>query len=119
MIRYPKERSVSKDDYEEWIGVDLDGTLAKYTAWKGPYHIGEPIAPMVNRVKRWTREGVKVKIFTSRAVAGKRMVQRIEDWLQKAGLPPLEVTNEKDPGMIELWDDIKLVQVESNTGAVM
>ena len=26
-----------------WIGVDLDGTLARYDGWKGIEHIGEPI----------------------------------------------------------------------------
>ena len=34
-----------------WIGVDLDGTLAIYTGWKGCDHVGEPIPPMVERVK--------------------------------------------------------------------
>ena len=38
---------------EGWIGVDLDGTLAEYLGWQGMGHIGEPIAPMVERVKAW------------------------------------------------------------------
>ena len=33
-----------------WIGVDLDGTLAHYGGWIGPDHIGDPIAPMVERI---------------------------------------------------------------------
>jgi len=40
-----------------WIGVDLDGTLAHYEGFKGAQHIGEPISPMVERVKRWLAEG--------------------------------------------------------------
>jgi len=36
---------------DQWIGVDLDGTLAKYGEWRGVEHIGEPIPPMVDRVK--------------------------------------------------------------------
>ena len=36
-----------------WVGVDLDGTLATYDEWRGIEHVGEPIAPMVERVKRW------------------------------------------------------------------
>jgi hypothetical protein len=46
-----------------WIGVDLDGTLAHYDGWKGADHIGEPIAPMVERVKRWLSEGHEVRVF--------------------------------------------------------
>ena len=26
-----------------WIGVDLDGTLARYDGWRGIDHIGEPM----------------------------------------------------------------------------
>jgi hypothetical protein len=50
-----------------WIGVDLDGTLAEYTVWKGPHHIGPPILVMLERVKRWLAAGVEVRIFTARA----------------------------------------------------
>jgi hypothetical protein len=39
---------------DQCIGVDLDGTLAKYGEWRGVEHIGEPIPPMVDRVKGWT-----------------------------------------------------------------
>jgi hypothetical protein len=49
-----------------WIGVDLDGCLAKYDKWVSIDHIGEPITPMVERVKRWLREGREVRIFTAR-----------------------------------------------------
>lgn len=47
-----------------WIGVDLDGTLAEYTGWHGPGHIGPPIPKMLDRVKNWLAEGVDVRIFT-------------------------------------------------------
>lgn len=107
-----------------WIGVDLDGTLAKYGEWKGAEHIGEPIAPMVERVKRWLAEGREVRIFTAR-VAGPRQEMgveatraAIERWcLQHIGAV-LPVTNEKDYGMVELWDD-RAVQVEMNTGWII
>ncbi len=42
---------------KEWIGVDLDGTLAHYTGWKGPEHIGEPIEEMAERVREWLSKG--------------------------------------------------------------
>ncbi|MHB9009227.1 MAG: hypothetical protein ACYDC1_20140, partial [Limisphaerales bacterium] len=49
-----------------WIGVDLDGTLAHYDGWQGAQYIGDPIAPMVERVQRWLAAGKTVKIFTAR-----------------------------------------------------
>jgi len=39
-----------KDDVQ-WIGVDLDGTLAEYNNWIDIEHIGKPIALMIERVK--------------------------------------------------------------------
>jgi len=52
-----------------YIAVDLDGTLAKYDGWKDDLQIGEPVAPMVERVKGWLDEGIKVKIMTARITA--------------------------------------------------
>ena len=49
-----------------WYGFDLDGTLAKYDGWKGIDHIGEPVKPMVDLVKRMHEEGKVVKILTAR-----------------------------------------------------
>jgi hypothetical protein len=97
-----------------WIGVDLDGTLARdlgSTRWD---EIGSPIEPMLTRVKRWVAEGRTVKIFTARA-SSPRQVAAIKEWLASCGLPDLEVTNVKDLQMIELWDD-RCVQVTTNLG---
>ena len=99
---------------EGWIGVDLDGTLAKYTGWKGLTHIGEPIPKMVARVRRWVGRGKRVKIFTARA-DDEKSVNAIKKWLKKNEMPDLEVTNLKDAACIEFWDD-KAVAVEKNTG---
>ena len=49
-----------------WIGVDLDGTLARYEQYEGPMSIGEPIPEMVDRVKAWLAAGREVRIFTAR-----------------------------------------------------
>ena len=100
-----------------WVGVDLDGTLAHYTGWKGMEHIGEPIPAMMDRVRKWVDEGVTVKIFTARACVPEQ-IPFVHAWLEKQGLPPLEVTNVKDFAMIELWDD-RCIRVEPNTGRVM
>lgn len=110
-----------------WLGVDLDGTLARYDGWVNELHIGEPIAPMVERVKAWIAAGVRVKIVTARVAPGSQVnndgskrdieaVRRvISAWCGAHLGVALEVTHEKDFGMIELWDD-RVVQVETNTG---
>ena len=51
---------------EGWYGFDLDGTLAKYDKWEGIDHIGAPVGPMVERIKKLHEEGRKVKILTAR-----------------------------------------------------
>lgn len=99
-----------------WIGVDLDGTLAKYDGWKGPGFIGEPVPAMVERVKRWLAEGKEVRIFTARVYMDNGSQKAfIQDWCEQHIGQRLEVTNVKDYGMIEIWDD-RAVQVEFNTG---
>lgn len=103
---------------EPWIGVDLDFTLAKCGPdWQGYHDIGEPIPNMILRVKLWIAQGKRVKIFTSRVEGGKPAIRAIHTWLKAQGLPELEVTNIKDSGMVELWDDLA-VKVIKNTGRV-
>ena len=108
-----------------WIGVDLDGTLAHYDGWRGIEHIGAPIPAMMERVRAWLAQGREVRIFTARAYnpggdpERNEAVGHIQRWLIENGLTvdgkPLAVTNIKDFGMVELWDD-RAVQVEINTG---
>lgn len=101
---------------EGWIGVDLDGTLAEYDGWQGPYHVGAPIPKMVARVKRWLAGGYAVKIMTARVWdPDSAVVCAIQDWTEKHIGVRLPVTNQKDYDMIELWDD-RAVQVIPNTG---
>jgi hypothetical protein len=101
-----------------WIGVDLDGTLAHYTKWVGIEHVGAPVPAMLERVKRWVEKGHEVRIFTARVAyepERETVIRVIQDWCERHGLPRLAVTNVKDFGMIELWDD-RCVSVEMNTG---
>lgn len=106
-----------------WIGVDLDGTLAFYEGWKGHTHIGAPIAPMVQRVKNWIEQGVDVRIFTARVACGESEDPQqaeearaaIQAWCREHLGAELKVTNKKDYGMVELWDD-RAVQVQPNSG---
>lgn len=100
----------------QWIGFDLDGTLAIYDGWHGVNHIGEPIPSMVALLKRYLRAGAKVKIFTARVAhaATKRLATAvIHEWLAKQGIPELEVTCRKDYGMTKLYDDLAVAVVQN------
>lgn len=108
-----------------WIGVDLDGTLAYYNGWKGNAIIGAPIPAMVNRVKRWLREGKEVRIFTARvSPKGRDAMQlriirdAIDMWCVVYIGRALPITHEKDMEMQELWDD-RAVAVQKNTGLIL
>ena len=101
-------------DEKPWIGVDLDGTLARATPWKGMTHIGDPVPLMVRRVQEWTKRGLTVKILTARG-SYPEAVDAIKKWLVANDMPELEVTDRKDFGMVELWDD-RAIQVVRNTG---
>ena len=116
-----------------WIGVDLDGTLAVNSDWKGPNHIGAPVPAMLQRVKKWLAEGQEVRIFTAR-VAGSGKIdadglvddssfannQRrlIQAWCEKHIGVRLKVTATKDFEMVSFYDD-RCVQVEANTGRLI
>lgn len=104
---------------KEWIGVDLDGTLAKFTTWKGLEHVGEPIEAMIKKVKNAIKNGKYVKIFTARVSpkqAGYKKTKKIiQDWSKEHIGRVLDITHEKDPFMVELWDD-RARQVKRNQG---
>ncbi len=100
-----------------WIGVDLDGTLAKFGMWSGFSHIGKPVKPMLERVRKWQAEGYRVKIFTARASIPEA-IPPIQKWLKKHKLGDLEITNKKDFSLVEIWDD-RCVHVVANTGRPM
>jgi hypothetical protein len=104
-----------------WIGVDLDGTLAEYVGWHGPYSVGRPVPKMVERVKKWRAAGIEVRILTARATKGAdgqpdaAVIFAVQKWCMEHIGEALPVTNEKEYSMIELWDD-RAVQVIPNTG---
>ena len=106
---------MSNGHFNGWIGVDFDGTLVTYDKWRGPDHVGEPIEPMIARVRTWLHEGREVRIFTARIYAPNDDAQRqtdaaialrtIQDWCLTQFKLVLPVTCVKDFGMIQLWDD--------------
>ena len=109
---------------EEWIGFDLDGTLARYDGWKGIEHIGEPVERMVliARLLHWL--GKKIKILTARVAprTGKDDSEKAREYVQKwcdknLGFVP-DITYVKDASMVALFDD-RAVAVEANSGKVL
>jgi len=106
--------------YTQWVGFDLDGTLAHFDwdEWqKDSSHIGEPINNIKQLLLMYISSGVEVRICTARACDPKQTTI-VKKWLKKNNLPALVVTNSKDYGMIRLYDD-KAVQVEFNTGVLI
>ena len=113
------------NSHDGWIGVDFDGTLAVYETWISPEHCGEPIEPMVERVKQWIAEGKLVRIVTARVYAPHNNARRqaeaarsmlaIQRWCSEHLGKALPVTCVKDFSMIELWDD-RSIQLHKNKG---
>lgn len=96
-----------------WIGVDFDGTLAT----DGD---SAPIAPMVERVKRWLAAGIEVRIVTARVnepdeKALHQQIWFLSDWCTQVFGRVLPLTCSKDYQMYQLWDD-RAVQVIKDTG---
>lgn len=116
---YRELEQLLSGDSGEWLGVDLDGTLASYSGWSDD--IGEPIPAMVQRVKRWLRDGKDVRILTARGSIdeGKwEQILKICAWSLEHLGETLEVTHEKDPLMTRLYDD-RVRQVEANEGVLV
>lgn len=127
-----KDTRLMLDDWHEdrcakrkWVGVDLDGTLARNdTPRAKPSDIGPPVAAMLERVKRWLVEGVDVRIVTARVnevgaaefgMTPAQQTEQIKDWLREHLGQALPVQCHKDYLMQELWDD-RAVRVKRNEG---
>jgi hypothetical protein len=118
MTRAKESARVSKPD--GWIGVDLDGTLAKRLPDRDSLlEIGAPIPSMVARVCAWLDDGRDVRIFTARASHDDPLIENaIRAWCLRHLGCELMVTCAKDRHMLELWDD-RAVSVEQDTGRVL
>lgn len=109
---------------EEWIGFDLDGTLAKYDGWKGIAHIGDPVPRMTLIARLLHHLGKKIKILTARVAPrtgrddSEKAREYVQKWCEKnLGFSP-EITYVKDASMVALFDD-RAVAVEPNSGKVL
>ena len=102
---------------QHWVGVDFDGTLARYDNeghFLPPYPLGAPIPEMVAMVKSLLEAGITVKIFSARACEP-ASIPTIQAWTLAHGLGCLEVTNQKDFDLIRFFDD-RAIQVIPNEG---
>jgi hypothetical protein len=105
---------------DNWIGVDLDGTLARTDSPRDDNLIGYPVPAMVERVRKWLDTGYTVKVFTARMSGPEpaTTANRIARWTLKHIGTALEATCVKDYNCIAIWDDIA-VTVEENTGRML
>lgn len=102
---------------KNWVGVDLDGTIAIHSKHYDKEKIGEPIPAMVDRVKKWLKKGKNVKIFTARAT-NPEAHKYIKKWCKEHIGVVLPITCKKDRYMVALYDD-RAIQVKKNTGKLV
>lgn len=103
------------------IAIDLDKTLAYHESEWGISKIGEPILPMVNKVKEWLNRGYRVTIFTARMSYDYSVLEEqslmIREFLIRAGLPNLPKTALKTSNFTHFIDD-RAYHVNRNTGII-
>ena len=101
------------------VGIDLDGTLAEYSEWKGIDHIGAPIVPMILTALQHIRAGHRVCIFTARVNPEHDDWQMaegfIKEWCRSNLGRELPVTCMKSHEMVIFYDD-RAIQCVPNTG---
>lgn len=104
-----------------WVGFDYDGTLFTHTTEDNPV-VGEPIKPMIERLKTLLNQGIRCKILTARVSSIEKNVQFQERVIRKSLVKEvgekaanIEVTAEKDYLMMEFYDD-RARQVIKDTG---
>lgn len=107
---------------DNWLAIDLDGTLAEYHGWKGIDHIGAPIPAMVEQLISYHNAGWKIAIFTARVSDDDNLIAKkyIQLWLATHGLASYInlITATKYKFFSEFWDD-RARQVIENTGRIV
>ena len=102
-----------------YIGVDLDGTIARYDGWKGASHIGAPLEPLVSQIKDGLARGIEYRIVTARVCSGNSAAaesrKAIAAWCLEVLGRELPMQAEKTYDMIRLLDD-RASRVQFNTG---
>lgn len=128
---------------DSYVAYDLDGTIAQYNGWKSHTDIGDPIQPILSRLKQDLEEGKEVRIFTARVyplnmcvnpgmdlthllalsddaayIQAIEAVLAIRKWCVLHIGKVIPITNVKDPKMVLLYDD-RCLQVVPNTGEIV
>lgn len=109
------------------VCVDLDGTLAEYTGWRGPEHIGPPLVGAQQLIARLMDAGLRVIIHTCRAnpidptTGCPRDVEvfrlALSNWWCDNGFPPgLELWTGVGKPVAEAYIDDRAIRVVSNRG---
>lgn len=110
------------------IAVDLDGTWATYTGWKGANHIGTPVAEVTRRIVAALARDFDIVVFTARVANDSRavVVAPITSWvietLRAAGVDRetierrVTISAIKTMDITEIWDD-RAVGIAKNQGA--
>ena len=105
---------------DEWLAVDLDGTLAVYDGWKGEDHIGDLIQPIADRIKQRVNDGWKVAIFTARVSGQPAEAAHAEGviwrWLEDNNIANFisVITANKGKHFSEFWDDRAIAVVKNH-----
>ena len=97
-----------------WIGVDLDGTIAKpiWTPDNPTSDIGDPLPRNVGRLRRAVDKGFKNVVHTSRPWTD---YENIEGWLRYYGIPFKEIQCGK-PLYYRYIDDRAVTAIEEADG---
>jgi len=118
LIQYIKEATETE---KRTIACDLDGTLAKYSGWKGHESIGDPIEKTIKKLKKEKEKGSKIIIHTARIREDDdkefdiaKRVEIISNWLTKNNVPHDEIWQDVGkPIADEYWDDRAVVIKET------
>lgn len=112
MAAIAKMRGTPMPNCTQWVGVDLDGTLAEYEGSTQGGRIGKPRDAMLAMVRELLANGDEVRIVTARVastVADRDwQAQQITQWLVShlgEMARGVKITAEKDKDMLTLYDD--------------
>lgn len=104
------------------VAVDFDGSIATYYHGQFPM-VGEPIMPMVNRVKKMLREGKEVVIFSARFSEKdpdelEEQIELVQNWCLEHLGQKLPCTAVKTYDIVEFYDD-RAKQLIPNKGILV
>src|ERR1043165_1046227 len=100
-----------------WVGFDFVGNISRRDTpghFEPPFPLGEPIPEMIATMKSLLAAGIKVKIFTARALEPEN-IPAIQEWAERHGLGRLDATHQKDYDLIRFFDD-RAIPIMENAG---